>query len=882
MGHRSKFPFSIPGRKAKPVPPPPPPAPLSSGAPLTKAQKILGTGEINIDSPWDIRASPVISNAPVSSAAHHSERDAGRGRAHHNEASASHERRWDNESEAALRNTGWQHNEGPEAMNYEVANTSHQQRRQSSSTVASHYDQQQQHHQLQKQQTQNSVMSKPQLPSKAQQLLDFDNGIQETVPEARMKKKKSSMLDISSRLLKSKSSKHLKPDLVDYSAHVLGADMITNSPAMPTTPDMSQQPRKQRAERSDYERYQQESYANSAGQEMYEAPNLDEGPAPDEEASSFPAPPPLNASARKISLSLFPPAPSGRPVQTPKQPEGPPSSVLTPSSLASPLADSASISSRHTRTSKASKRTDRSMTELDLQMNSVLSLSSDSEEDSYEPSTQNSLAVPMGLGEQGPMSPASTRSASSQPSSSMADYSRAKPAKRSQYGAQTQFLPIPEGAAAADVSRRSSRGSSQKTSSSKKQAAASLLHQTSRLSIGSTSTSQTAMHGTLSQSKKEAYDDDDDDDDNMQFEDFPAPPPSIRSTRNSMASRNSGNATPPLSPTSVDVDFYLQNRNSEAFGAYAPDNRSVYSGRSLGSDGMGPGRRGSITSSIQDNASGRFMAVTRQEEMLLAALRQKRARMREDILAEYGDNRDGSGMDRDLDPRDARDPRLTMMSESTTSSSRVSRQSSTSTMRLMEAHALNARPHGHQRPQIRISTGSVDKRSDRTMSDASGQILVMMDRPLRQSSGGGGGGESEPSPDLDGFMHFDDGEMLTRGAFGGPYEGGAPDTRRNSRSSTSGSHRAQRTPSSRSKASSRSDRDHISVPRRTSDQISPKTFGCLAREAERRNRIVEAPEEDDYEEDGIPRPDSPISPGDFPVPVSMLKKNVRLSAVGHY
>ncbi|KHE80322.1 hypothetical protein GE21DRAFT_1025294 [Neurospora crassa] len=822
MGPRSKFPFSIPGRKAKPVPPPPPPPqPQPPSGPLTKAQKILGTGEINIDSPWEIRASPAISNAPVSGAAHHNERDAGRRRAHHNDAEASvaHERRWDNEPEPAPRNTGWQHHERPEAMNYEVANTSHQQRRQSSSTIASYYDKQ---HQLQQQQTQNSAMAK-QLPSKAHQLLDYDNGIPETIPEAKIRKKKSSMLDISSRILKSKTSKHLKPDLVDYSAHVLGADMITNSPAMPTTPDMSQQPTKRRTERTDYERYQQESYANSAGQEMYEKPGVDEGPAPDEEVSSFPAPP-LNPAARRVSLSLFPPAPSGRPVQTPKQPEGPPSNAFTPSSSASPHADSASISSRHTRTSKASKRTDRSMTELDLQMNSVLSLSSDSEEDSYEPSTQNSLAVPMGLGEQGPMSPASTRSASSLPASLTADYSRTKSAKRSQYGTQSQFLPIPEGAAATDVSRKSSRGSSQKTSSSKQQAA-SLLYQTSRLSIGSTSTSQTAMHGASAQLKKET------------------------------------NATPPMSPTSV--DFYLQNRSSETFGAYAPDNRSVYSGRSLGSEGMGPGRRGSNTSSIQDNASGRFMAVTRQEEMLLAALRQKRARMREDILAEYGDNRD------DMDGDDARDGRHSVLSESPTS--RVSRQSSASTMRLMEAHSLSARPHGHQRPQIRISTGSVDKKSDR-MSESSGQIFVMMDRQLRQSRGD----DSEPSLDMDRFMHYDDAgdEILTRGAFGGPYEG---DDRRNSRSSlgahsTSGSHRAQRTPSSRSKASSRDRRD--------SDQVSPQTFGHLCREAERRNRIVEAPEEDDME-DGIPRPDSPISPGDFPVPLSMLKKNLRLSAVGH-
>ncbi|KAL1835040.1 hypothetical protein VTK73DRAFT_6424 [Phialemonium thermophilum] len=65
-------------------------------------------------------------------------------------------------------------------------------------------------------------------------------------------------------------------------------------------------------------------------------------------------------------------------------PDTPITSIMTtPSSLVSfPPADcAASVSSRHTRTSKASKRTDMSLTDLDLQQTSVLSLSSDSEDD---------------------------------------------------------------------------------------------------------------------------------------------------------------------------------------------------------------------------------------------------------------------------------------------------------------------------------------------------------------------------------------------------------------------------------------------------------------------------------------------------------------------
>jgi hypothetical protein len=97
------------------------------------------------------------------------------------------------------------------------------------------------------------------------------------------------------------------------------------------------------------------------------------------------------------------------------------------------------------------------------------------------------------------------------------------------------------------------------------------------------------------------------------------------------------------------------------------DNRSTHSGKSLGST-RGPKRPDSISSQT-DSSSGRFMAVTRQEEMLLAALRMKRARMREDIIAKFEEHM-GREEEEDLQRQITNE-----------SSSGVSRQSSMSTVR---------------------------------------------------------------------------------------------------------------------------------------------------------------------------------------------------------
>jgi len=356
--------------------------------------------------------------------------------------------------------------------------------------------------------------------------------------------------------------------------------------------------------------------------------------------------------------------------------------------------------------------------------------------------------------------------------------------------------------------------------------------------------------------------------------DFPAPP-IHRSQRPSVTSQASIDS---VAPTSIDI--YLQSQRSSTTGQ---DNSSIYSGQSFGKGS----RRDSTTSSVRDDSSGRFMAVTRQEEMLLAALRMKRARMREDIIAEFeGDmEREENGLQR----------RTTNDSTSATSSSRVSRQSSNSTMRTTETTgALSARPQ--PRPQIRISADATEKRAatekQQAAAAARGQILLMMDRPVKDEVECE---TAEPSPDgLSDFFHFDDAshEMF-------PMPASSSSSHHLSQKETE--RRGSKTSSTNSGSTSGASRSAVGRPgawvaplparekpraratsnsRRDSDQISPKT---VVQRAAPEQRILEGPAEEE-EDAGIPRPDSPISPSDFPAPVMSMarKRQVRLSAVGNY
>ncbi|KAK3332851.1 hypothetical protein B0T19DRAFT_112491 [Cercophora scortea] len=923
MGNTSKFSFPLPGRRHKPTAPPPP-----APGPLTKAQKILGTGNVGTDPAsskwaWDARSNSAISISVSETTASQTEGgNSGLGISHQGDVAGESVRRdvrWEDESEIIPRGASRQSNMAMGTMTHDVVtDASSLRRRQSNSTITSYYDKSKQPLSI-SQQTSNSAMAKG-LPSKVNALLDMDGSM-----SAPKEKKKKSKLDFSALLSKSKSRKNVKPE--PERVHVLGPDMMTKSPSvMSLSPDITPSAVMQRMERklrskptmeslrerempsliegqavhqnsqqqqphsprrpttgrhrptkstvdlyNLYDHYEQRSFADVLEPDAFDEMDPDFAPAPSPQVPTHPILP--VGSSRNTFLTPFPQN-SSRPPQPSKQAlmTGVPDTILTAGmtslSLTSPPADCASVSSRHTRTSKASKRTDHSLTDLDLQLNSMLSLSSDSEEDSYEPSSKSSLAVP-GLSD-GQTSPTSPRSAGSQLSvtSNPQETNRGKGPKRTSFATSPQFLPIPEGSAAANPPNIRARSSSLSPGSTVNTEVSLSLQQRFRpsllppstsspttsknMSYGSTMTVTTHEAKAISMVPKNMSH-------NHQVDGqlgFPTPP-SHRAQQLSIASRASDQPTPPLSPSSV--DFYLQSQHTSMSGL---DNISICSGLSHNGSVAKGGRRSSTTSSVNDASNGRFMAVTRQEEMLLAALRLKRARMREDIIAEFEGDMDNERGEHQLNRH--------ATNASSNSSSRMSRQSSASTMRTMETGNLSARPK--QQPQAYLNAGSMEMLGEKEKAAARGQILMMMDRP----------GESpvwdtaEPTPDLNDFLDFDNHlDEFPVLSFSNP-------DRRGSRASSRASLRSTSEVASRSQGQRLSAMTPSNVYRRDSEPQAGSTGtshrGSSAGKDAYADRIME-----EDEAVGVPRPDSPITPMDFPVPMSMTrKKQVRLSAVGTY
>ena len=867
MGHSSKFVFPLPGRRPKHAPPPPIPSP--SGPFTTKAQKILGTTELTIGVPaWETHSNSGISIAVSDSTnGEHGHRTPRDRRGVPNAPQVTRERRWEQDSEiipATLNKNGSTAPEG-------ATDASSLRRRQSSSTITSYYDKANLPLAI-SQQTSNSAMAKG-LPAKAQALLDIDGEFNE-LSHANKPRKKPSRLDLSALLRGRKSPKQPPPD--SNKGKLLGSDAATKSPSFrsvvsaspsPTPPPTHQrgdwglkkkvtreslrespaarpgtdveQPTKASVDLYHlYDHYEQRTFGDAMDHE-HASGDYHLEPTPDRQPPSYPVPVP--SQSEKTFLSPFPPNAS-RSGHLPKPP--PPrltaaelrrAGAGTPSSPGP--ADCASISSRHTRTSKASKRTDHSLQEIDLLQNSVLALSSDSEDD-YEFSSKGSLAVPP-LSD-GQASPTSPRSPMSQTSMGTYDGGRAggKPVKRATFAPTTpQVPPASQGPPAMKAPKISPRSSSLNPKP-KAQPGHILVHETSRLSIGTTSTdrtisrapiqSQSANLGPLANKAPKKMRSE------SQF-DFPAPP-SNRASRSASVSRvmDQSRAVVPSS-----VDLYLQSQRSPA----APDNASIRSGTSLNS--ATNGRRGSaasVASSIHDGNSGRFMAVTRQEEMLLAALRMKRARMREDIIAEFEGDPD----------RDEGHPLKREMTNDSAGS--MSRQSSRSTMR-QEAGTLSARPR--QKSLVR-PTEKKEKTAD--------TLKIVVGRASYDAL-------RSPGSEMSDFIHFDDSVVLA-----GPGGLERHDSKASSASSQKSASARQRTSlgAMTAPAPRRSPRRDPSTSRRSSES-TPMGQNDLP------HRILEDPAED--EDHGVPRPDSPISPSDFPTPLSMSMKNkkqVRLSAVGFY
>lgn len=305
--------------------------------------------------------------------------------------------------------------------------------------------------------------------------------------------------------------------------------------------------------------------------------------------------------------------------------------------LASPPTDyAASVSSRHTRTSKASKRTDQSFTDFDPNTTSLLSLSSDSEDDDAEP-PRTALSIPSVTSLDSASSPIDSRRPSSTSSSQELVRKHPKSKFRPSMNPQGQFLAIPENMTSTTTtpppinprtsSLASSLASAMASSSPRPGAAPSTsttispVRSPSRLSQVSTSTSESIASqlsrphpapasGAGSRQASEVH--------HIAMLQSRAAPTGQSHQELAGAKENQHNSprtrlsprtskpTPPISPSGMELAIQSQHNPTTEHG--------------------GPILTLSGTGTSEDE---RFMAVTRQEELLLAAMRAKRARMRE-------------------------------------------------------------------------------------------------------------------------------------------------------------------------------------------------------------------------------------------------------------
>ncbi|KAI0835076.1 hypothetical protein F5Y06DRAFT_143637 [Hypoxylon sp. FL0890] len=935
MGHKSKFTFPMPGRSSKPVP-----APAISN-PLSKAEKILGTGGMDLGSPtgtkdpgrsWETSSTGGISiSISESSASQSGAVDADEDRF----AETTYGRAlWEEESEALPRRLRSAH--GPFAKNLRtkksavtlgarsreaMTDDTNSPRPQTSSTVYSHYESNKVPLSI-SQQTSNSAMAKG-LPSKASTLLDMDNAYCGNGPQ----KRKPSKLDFSKLRLRSRRDKNLDAHEV---GPVLGNNYVMRSPSvmshmshtvvLPTSPSgdektpkpdmkMYSQPPSVASTRSGrlkgttdsstlhqlYDHYEQMSFRH--GTDLKEEDEEDEEIWEMSHSNQSRLPPRTYESAASDvsredmvtplpnSMTRDPNARWNHSRNTSQASKVTATRSATPSTLQirPPSRNDypASISSRHTRTSKATPSI-MSTLDSDRQQQSVLSLSdSDSDEDgttysrpgSSLPSHDNSSF----------RDDLSVSSSQRQPSTSrLSISSHSTNPKGASYAQLNDFLTIPYASPKTKGSRSPSTNSSLSTATRVSLPS----HQDARASVSTNGTTGSVLSPTYSNQTsytvQEAR--------AIAFTPLASTAEAASSVsvdrlsnnlnrtisqqtrqRVSQNSHTSDQPTPPLSPASVEL--YKKSPEST--------------------------RKESTASAASEPHNGRLMAVTRQEEMLLAALRKKRAKMRENIIAEieeYRVTRAGSGgTEEDLEKmasaklkdaekqaareiREARARAKQPKNFPTRASSLTGRagQRSTSGQGRVRDHSNGPRcadvppstshsdPVGKNSHRTRISPEPESRRTGKARHE---RVLLYLDRPVDSIDVID---QSEPSPDLSEFMEEE-------------FEFPLPDGRRSR---------------IRSKLHETTGR-----PRPDSSPVSPRSSPITAA-PKTEPRVIEdidADDFDDYEEiihrrkparlqpvpeKEIPRPDSPVSPANGLLAPSSLghkkgkKSAVRLSAVG--
>jgi hypothetical protein len=690
MGRTSKFSFPLPGRKHASAKDKTPPK-SSSGASsiLSKAQRILGTdNELNIDSPardddvhsWRYPSdrSDVMSISISEST--HSIRST-------NESGSIHGTlldQWDHESSvfprsqrlnAKASSTLLGQRYGDDGATDTSGLSRRIRREDSSSTLKSYYDRQKSPLAISQQTSASSARDlalrkgfPPVIPGspllQVESSIDqFGNQFGENYPQIpevshhgdpprdKMSRKKPARLDLS--ILFPSSRKSTK---TDAESTILSSSMLANEPHTPGVQNSNSVRRRlQKAPSKESLQSQKHSIRSSQSQDSRQRQTSDtlyhlydhyeQLPIRSPHMSQIPESrvPSLMTDWNLVNdgnTRVHPRRDKHSGVQPESKPSRNPGFHQSPSdkesfswknvrqSIASPpweVSSAASVSSRNTKTSRHTSTS--VISNSDLKQKSVLSLSSDSEEDTSDPEPVKSpIDIPNN--------------------------------KFSRPPNGTSQKPVENCRQLTQQPAKSQQGLTTRTHGPKKGAAQS----TPFLTIPETSSVSARLSGPWSPPKLEP-------DQSLQKDPRRSSQKEKRSSKKPLSissKRSSQQPTPPLSPTSVEF-------------------REV------------------------SERSSRFMAVTKQEEALLSALRQKRARMREEIIEEH---------------ETAKSP---------------PHSSSRSTFRYSEASSIST---------VRGNAGSNGK----------GQILLYLDTPI---SNGQPIDTAEPSPDLSDFLSFGSDEDST-------------------------------------------------------------------------------------------------------------------------
>ncbi|KAI1446546.1 hypothetical protein F5Y02DRAFT_65989 [Annulohypoxylon stygium] len=931
MGHKSKFTFPIPGRTSKQTPT------VATSNPLSKAEKILGTGSPTATREtgrlWETESNGGISISISESSTSQSgvvedDDDILAGTNYGGTL-------WEEESEALprrLRSANGPFGRGLKSKRSAATlgarsrdattEDSNSRRPQSSSTVHSHYESAKVPLSI-SQQTSNSAMAKG-LPSKAGALLDIDGALYGKGP-APPQKKKPSKLDFSKLRLRSRKDQNRgshavgpvlgndyvmrSPSVMSHMSHSLASDEKTPKPDNKITSQAASQMlgRPSRLKGASdantltqlYDHYEQMSFrhAEDLKEEDEEddvllektlsnqqrlLPRTYEPEVPDVSREDMITPLPTNSRwthSRNTSQSSKATA----------------TRAGTPSTLqirpASRNDYPASISSRHTRTSKATPSI-MSTLDSDRQQQSVLSLtdSESDEETAYSgpgsslPSYENSFR-----------DDASVSSSQRQLNTSrLSISSHSTNPKAASYAQLNDFLTIPEASPKTKAGRSPSTNTNYSTNSSMSTATRVSIpshpsQQDRKGSVSTTGTGGSILSPTFSiphnykvqearaitftplASTAEAASSVSVDRISNNLDRIIARQGKQRISQNSHASDQ---PTPPLSPTSVSS----HKKSSES-------------------------TRQESAAKATESHNARLMAVTRQEEMLLAALRKKRARMRENIIAEIEEDRGhrgsaaGSAVEEDIEKlasanlRDAERQAAKEAKEAREARAKAKQpktvpKRASSLMRQSRQRDHSNGPRGTNMPpassysdpaekgslRLRLSPEPETRRTGKSRHE---RVLLYLDRPIDSIDVID---QAEPSPDLSEFME----EELDF-----PLPGG----------------RQSRT---------RSKLGHYEMngrPRPDSSPVSPKTNPMRRNPPKIDPHVNEDIDADDFDDDhyveeiaerrkmalppvpekkkGVPKPDGPLSPGDGLLSPSVFghkkgKKSavVRLSAVG--